>query len=61
MSQIPDLEPMSDEELLKIKEQIEVRWESKPHYGFNPCPDERGSPACVMRAHEVLRMIKRVI
>lgn len=60
MSRIPDLEPMSDAELLEIKGQIERRWESKSHYGFDASPDEMGSPGCMMRAHEILRMIKRV-
>lgn len=55
------IEPMSDEELAQIKSQIEKRWENKPWYSFDPNgPDEYGSPACMMRAHEILRMIARV-
>ena len=58
---IPKLEPMSDEELEKIKDQIEKRWLSKPWYEFDPNgPDQFNSPACMMRAHEILRLIARV-
>ena len=58
---IPQLAPMPDEELARIKEQVERRWLSKPHYGFDPQgPDEYNSPSCMMRAHEILRMIARV-
>ena len=61
MGEIPQLEPMSDAELSKIKGQIERRWKSKGVRDFDPQgPDEHGSPACMMRAHEVLRMIARV-
>ena len=56
------LEPMSDEELAKIKAQIEKRWLSKPHFSLEDFThdDEFASPGCSMRAHEILRMIKRV-
>ncbi len=38
------VEPMSYEELTKIKLQIERRWLSKPHFADGP--DEHGLPAC---------------
>lgn len=61
MPTIPKLEPMSDDELAKIKGQIEARWLSKPWFGLEPSgADEFGSPGCTMRAHEILRMIARV-
>jgi hypothetical protein len=52
---------MSDEELAKIKGQIERRWKEKGVGDFDPHgPDTYNSPGCMMRAHEILRMIARV-
>ncbi|MEV8467308.1 hypothetical protein AB0T83_11005 [Fluviibacterium sp. DFM31] len=62
MSYDPSLiAPMPDEEVARLKSQIERRWRSKPHYEFDPQgADEYGSPCCVMRAHEILRLIARI-
>ena len=54
----PDkIEPISDAELGKIKGQIEQRWLEKPHYPGGE--DPMNSPGCMMRASEILSLIKR--
>jgi len=61
VAEIPELKPMSDDELALIKAQIEHRWKSKGVDDFDPNgPDIYNSPGCMMRAHEIMRMIMRV-
>ena len=60
LDKIDQLLPMEQPEIDKIKGQIIRRWTSKSFYNdFDPRgPDEHDSPSCMMRAHEVIRMIK---
>ena len=51
------IEPMSDAQMAALKVAIEARWEQKRHYEGGP--HEISSPACMMRAQEILSLIKR--
>lgn len=43
--------PMAEEEIAKLKAAVNRRWDDKPHYvGI--------SPGCMMRAEEILALIK---
>ncbi len=46
-----DIQPMADEDIAKLKAAVTARWDDKPHYVAI-------SPGCMMRAAEILSLIK---
>lgn len=56
------VEPISDEELARLKKSIVNRWKDKSHFVNDdpPLGSWSDSPGCTMRAHEVLALVKRI-
>lgn len=49
------IKPMPQEEISKLKEAVQRRWDDKPHYPRGD--DPMGGPGCMLRAQEVLSLI----
>lgn len=47
-----NIRAMPADEIIKLRESVEARWADKPHYTGEL------SPGCMMRAHEILSLIR---